>query len=361
MLVGVSPVLSAAIAVIVLDEPLHLALVDGTLLVVGGGPRCWCVSAVGPLAQLSIGVALGLSAALLFAIRDNLVRWAARGSDVPGFVAASASLLSATLVIAIVVTLRPDARARVGRAFRPFVLSGAVYSISCASVFGARPRTRHRGRAARCDGVALGRADLPGRPAALGTNGSTAARRRCARRQRRRAHLGVSVKTPEMLSVRRKRPKKYANTAKSTIACSTAIVTPAICWSVSSQRPPQLRRLLVEVVDRAREQCEQQAERRGQHEGGEDVERFQAVRPAAVDDGPPHQEPRGEVGHVLEVQERAGDAPARSRRLGARARRSTCRARRVTRASGMGGDGAEGAGRPFKLTRECRRQIGEPR
>src|SRR4030095_264778 len=35
--VGVSPVLSAAIAVIVLDEPLHVALVFGTLLVVAGG------------------------------------------------------------------------------------------------------------------------------------------------------------------------------------------------------------------------------------------------------------------------------------------------------------------------------------
>jgi uncharacterized membrane protein len=61
--------------------------------------------------MLSLGIALGLSAALLFAIRDNLVRWAARGSDIPGFVAA--------------------------RAFRPFVLSGLVYGLSYACLYSA--------------------------------------------------------------------------------------------------------------------------------------------------------------------------------------------------------------------------------
>jgi drug/metabolite transporter (DMT)-like permease len=141
VLVGVSPVLSAAIAVVVLDEPLHIALVLGTLLVVAGGTLL--VRERGrPGVQLSIGIALGLSAALLFAIRDNLVRWAARGSEVPGLVAASASLLSATLVIAMVVMLRPDAPARVARAFRPFVLSGVVYGVSYACLYSAFDRGR---------------------------------------------------------------------------------------------------------------------------------------------------------------------------------------------------------------------------
>jgi drug/metabolite transporter (DMT)-like permease len=115
--------------------------VIGTLLVVAGGTLL--VRERGrPRVQLSIGIALGLSAALLFAIRDNLVRWATRGSDVPGFVAASASLLSATLVIAMVVLLRPDATTRVARAFRPFVLSGAVYGVSYACLYSAFDRGR---------------------------------------------------------------------------------------------------------------------------------------------------------------------------------------------------------------------------
>jgi drug/metabolite transporter (DMT)-like permease len=134
--VGVSPVLSAAIAVTLLDEPLHVALVLGTLLVVAGGTLL-VRERVGPGALLSVGIGMALSAALLFAVRDNLVRWAARGNDVPGFVAASASLMSAAFVIAFVVLLRPNASVRVRQTFGPFVLSGLVYGISYACLYSA--------------------------------------------------------------------------------------------------------------------------------------------------------------------------------------------------------------------------------
>ena len=96
----------------------------------------------GPPALLSLGIGLGLSAAVLFSVRDNLVRWAARGTDVPAFVAATASLVSATIVIAIVVASRPDAVGRVRRAARPFVLSGFVYGISYACLYSAFDRGR---------------------------------------------------------------------------------------------------------------------------------------------------------------------------------------------------------------------------
>ena len=141
VLVGVSPVLSAAIAVTLLGEPVRVALVLGTLLVVAGGILL-VRERGGHVTLLSLGIALGLSAALLFAIRDNLVRWAARGSDVPGFVAASASLVSATLVILIVVLMRPNGGARIRQAFRPFVLSGLVYGVSYACLYVAFDRGR---------------------------------------------------------------------------------------------------------------------------------------------------------------------------------------------------------------------------
>jgi drug/metabolite transporter (DMT)-like permease len=141
VLVGVSPVLSAAIAIAVLDEPVHVALVSGTLLVVGGGTLL--VRERGPhVALLSLGVTLGFSAALLFAVRDNLVRWAARGNEVPGFVAATASLVSASLVILLVVVLRPHAGERIRRAFRPFIPSGLVYGVSYACLYSAFDRGR---------------------------------------------------------------------------------------------------------------------------------------------------------------------------------------------------------------------------
>jgi drug/metabolite transporter (DMT)-like permease len=141
ILVGVSPVLSAAIAVSWLGEPAHVALVLGTLLVVGGGTLL-VRERGGQVTLLSLGVGLGLSAALLFAARDNLVRWAARGNDIPGFVAATASLASATLVILLAVALRPDGVARVRRAARPFVLSGLVYGVSYACLYSAFDRGR---------------------------------------------------------------------------------------------------------------------------------------------------------------------------------------------------------------------------
>ncbi len=141
ILVGISPVLSAAIAVAWLGEPVHVALVLGTLLVVGGGTLL-VSERRGPLTLLSLGIGLGVSAAVLFAVRDNLVRWAARGNEVPGFVAATASLVSATLVILLVVVLRPDAANRLRRALRPFVLSGLVYGVSYGCLYSAFDRGR---------------------------------------------------------------------------------------------------------------------------------------------------------------------------------------------------------------------------
>jgi drug/metabolite transporter (DMT)-like permease len=141
IVVGISPVLSAAIAVTLLGEPLHVALVLGTLLVVAGGTLL-VRERGGPAAMLSLGIVLSLGAALLFSIRDNLVRWAARGSDVPGFVAATASLVSATLVILLVVLSRPNAQERIRSAAGPFVPSGLVYGVSYACLYSAFDRGR---------------------------------------------------------------------------------------------------------------------------------------------------------------------------------------------------------------------------
>jgi drug/metabolite transporter (DMT)-like permease len=139
--VGISPVLSAAIAVTVLDEPLHIALVVGTLLVVAGGTLL-VRERSRPVGFASLGIALSLGAALLFAVRDNLVRWAARGSDVPGFIAASASLVSASIVMLLFVLSQPDAGERVRRASRPFLLSGLLYGISYGCLYSAFDRGR---------------------------------------------------------------------------------------------------------------------------------------------------------------------------------------------------------------------------
>jgi drug/metabolite transporter (DMT)-like permease len=139
--VGISPVLSAAIAVTLLGEPLHVALALGTLFVVAGGTLLVSERG-GPAAMLGLGLTLSLCAAVLFSVRDNLVRWAARGNDVPGFVAATASLASAAVVILLVVASRPNARERIRRAAVPFLPSGLVYGISYACLYSAFDRGR---------------------------------------------------------------------------------------------------------------------------------------------------------------------------------------------------------------------------
>jgi drug/metabolite transporter (DMT)-like permease len=120
---------------------LHAALVLGTLLVVAGG-MLLVRERGGPAAVLSLGIWLGVTAALLFAVRDNLVRWAARGNEVPGFVAATASLASAAVVIFLFVALRSNSAARIREASRPFMLSGLIYGVSYACLYTAFDRGR---------------------------------------------------------------------------------------------------------------------------------------------------------------------------------------------------------------------------
>ena len=131
ILVGTSPVLSALIAIAFLDEPLRVVLALGTLLVVGGGTMlAW--ERGGPRGLLTLGAVLACVAAVLFAIRDNFVRWAERGSAVPGVVAASCSLATASLVIGGLVLARSGGAGRVRAAAVPFVLSGLIYGLAYA-------------------------------------------------------------------------------------------------------------------------------------------------------------------------------------------------------------------------------------
>ena len=141
ILVGISPVLSSAFAILLLDEPFRIVLAVGTALVVAGGTLlAW--ERGGPAALLRVGAGLAVSASVLFAARDNFVRWAATENDVPGVVAAAASLASASIVILAVVAVRSAPAMRIRRAARPFLLSGLVYGLSYACLFAAFDRGR---------------------------------------------------------------------------------------------------------------------------------------------------------------------------------------------------------------------------
>lgn len=141
VVVGISPVLSALIAIALLGEPFHIALAIGTVLVVAGGTLlAW--ERGGPLAIVSLGGLLSGIAAVVFSARDNFVRWAERGSDVPGVVAAACSLGTATLVIALLVASNGRTFERTARAFRPFTLSALIYGTAYAFLLTAFDRGR---------------------------------------------------------------------------------------------------------------------------------------------------------------------------------------------------------------------------
>jgi uncharacterized membrane protein len=85
---------------------------------------------------------MAVTSAALFAVRDNIARWAERSNDVPGVVASVCSLAAATLVMVVVVAARGRFGTRVRAARRPFLVSGAIYGVASACVLAAFDRGR---------------------------------------------------------------------------------------------------------------------------------------------------------------------------------------------------------------------------
>jgi drug/metabolite transporter (DMT)-like permease len=98
--VGTAPLFSVAIAFVLLDEPVHAALLAGAVLIVGGG-----VLLVGergrPVHVKRIGLVFALGATLVFATRDNLVRHLSIGSEVRPALAAATTLTAAAVVVSL--------------------------------------------------------------------------------------------------------------------------------------------------------------------------------------------------------------------------------------------------------------------
>jgi S-adenosylmethionine uptake transporter len=115
ILIGTAPLMSVLIALALLGEPAHAELLGGTLLVVAGGASLRRERAR-PEHFRTIGAVLALSCAGLFAIRDNLVRWAARDVHPPALLASTTALLGATVfLVAYVLAFR---RSNFGARFR---------------------------------------------------------------------------------------------------------------------------------------------------------------------------------------------------------------------------------------------------
>ena len=134
VVVGTAPLFSVVIAVVLLGEPLQAGLVAGALLIVGGGALL--VGERGRPAHVRMaGLVLALAATVVFATRDNLVRWLAVDTDVSPGAAATATLTAGAAVIAgyLLLTHAPIGR----RSVSAFVPAGVLFGLSYVCLFEA--------------------------------------------------------------------------------------------------------------------------------------------------------------------------------------------------------------------------------
>jgi drug/metabolite transporter (DMT)-like permease len=137
--VGTAPLFSVVIALVLLDEPVVAGVLAGAVLIVGGG-----ILLLGerrrPESFRAIGLAYALAATVVFAARDNLVRWLAIDTDVDPALAAAATLGAGGLtVLAWLAVLRRPVRLRDAG---PFVAPGLAFGLSYLFLFEAYYRGR---------------------------------------------------------------------------------------------------------------------------------------------------------------------------------------------------------------------------
>lgn len=143
VLMGTAPLVAVAIALTVLGEPVSAVLLAGAALIVAGAVAL-ANERVRPQDFRRLGVLFAVAATVLFAVRDNVLRAIAKGSDVHPLVAAPVSLLAgaATVALYLVVTRRGSWARGYGRAVRAFAAAGVFFGLSYAMLFEAYYRGR---------------------------------------------------------------------------------------------------------------------------------------------------------------------------------------------------------------------------
>ena len=143
VIAGGAPLVAVTIAVIALHEPLKAPLAIGAVLIVAGG-LALIAERVRPDSFRPIGLAFSFGCTVLFATRDNIVRWLASDTTVSPQLAAAATILAgATLMfLYLVATRRTRLPADLRREGPPFVLPGFLWGASYASLFEAFYRAR---------------------------------------------------------------------------------------------------------------------------------------------------------------------------------------------------------------------------
>jgi drug/metabolite transporter (DMT)-like permease len=100
VVIGTTPLLSAALALLLLDEPFRPALALATVAIVfGGALLVW--EPARPAHFTAAGILFALVSAALFAARDNVVRWVSRDLDPDPLLAGTVTLVAAALTLLV--------------------------------------------------------------------------------------------------------------------------------------------------------------------------------------------------------------------------------------------------------------------
>ena len=139
VMVGTAPLFSVAIALVFLDEPAKAGVIAGAILIVVGG-IVLVREPARPEHVKWIGLAFALVAAVVFAVRDNLVRHLSLDTEVEPALAAAATLFAGGLTVAV--WLLVTRRRLPAGGFRAFVPAGVLFGLSYICLFEAYYRGR---------------------------------------------------------------------------------------------------------------------------------------------------------------------------------------------------------------------------
>ena len=139
VLVGTAPLFSVAIALALLDEPLRAALVLGAVLIVAGG-LLLVAERDRPAHFKLVGLAFAAAATVVFAVRDNFVRWLAIDTTVHPALAAAATLAAGGACGLVYLLVR--GRRLSARAVPAFLPAGVLFGLSYVALFEAYFRGR---------------------------------------------------------------------------------------------------------------------------------------------------------------------------------------------------------------------------
>ena len=143
VLMGTAPLVAVGVALIFLREPVRAPLLIGAGLIVAGG-LALARERVRPADFRRLGVLFAITATVLFAVRDNVLRSFAKDTHVHALIAAPASLLAglAAISLYLVVTRRGAWARGYTQQLVLFLPPGIFFGFSYAALFEAYYRGR---------------------------------------------------------------------------------------------------------------------------------------------------------------------------------------------------------------------------